>query len=108
MAIPDAGLIVEVWNHDGIVLLDLSGELTATETPALLDADETVIRRSAGNLQLGLRHVTFIDSAGLEALIQARERATTAELPMQLLGLSVRVRRLLEITGLKGLFDVIE
>lgn len=104
----EAGLTINVWSHDGIVLLDLSGSLTSLEGPALLDALETAILRSARNLQLGLRNVTFIDSSGLQALVRVRERAAAAELPLQLLTPSVRVRRILEVTGLKRAFDLVE
>ena len=108
MAILEDGLVVEVMDHDGLVLVALSGELTAEEAPVLLDAITGLVAASPRNLQLGLRGVTFMDSGGLQALIRARQQASDAGVPLQLLGVSRQVRTVLEVTNMVGVFDVVD
>lgn len=108
MTIVGDGVVLEVVDHDGFVLVEVAGELTAEEAPPLLDAAGRVIDTSPRNLQLRLQHVTFMDSGGLQALVRVRQRAAAAGVPMQLVGLSRAVRRVLEVTNMVGVFDVVE
>ena len=108
MAIIDEGITIEVMDHQGIVLVEIAGELTALEAPELLSAVGDVLAASPRNLQLGLRFVTFLDSGGLQALLRARALTQAAAVPLQLLGPPRRVCRLLEVMNLTGVFDIVE
>ena len=107
MTTVESGLRTEVMDHRGLVLLELIGELTALEGPELADVIDAVLERTPRNVQLGLRSLTFVDSGGMRALVQARHRALAANVPMQLLGPTPRFRKLLEVTGLDGVFDIV-
>jgi anti-anti-sigma factor len=96
-----------VMDHHGIVLIEITDELTALEAPDLLDSVSKVLAAAPRNLQLGLVGVTFMDSGGLQALVRIRAMAHDAGVPMQLLGPTPRVSRLLEVVGLAGVFDTI-
>jgi anti-sigma B factor antagonist len=100
--------LIEVLDHGGIVLVNLSGELTSTEATDLRSAVDLVLEKSARNLQLGLAEVVFMDSGGAQALIRVREKASASGVAMQLLGPSPQVHRVLDVTGLAGVFDIIE
>jgi anti-sigma B factor antagonist len=104
----ESRLIAEVLDHRGIVLLRLSGELTSTEATAVRTAIDAVLEAPARNLQLGLAGVSFMDSGGAQALLRVRDRVSAAGVPLQLLGPSRPVRRVLDVTGLAGVFDIIE
>lgn len=107
MTLVEPGLTVEVLDHRGVVLLELAGELTAEEMPALLDAVDAVLLTDPRNVQLGMASVTFMDSGGLQALVRIRQKVASAGVPMQLLGPSRSVRRILDITNMGGVFDVV-
>lgn len=108
MSTVDEGLTIEVMDHQGIVLLALSGDLTGVEAPAFLEAIDAALERRPRNLQLGMLSVTFMDSGGVQGLVNARERVLAAGVPMQLLGVSKHVDRVLRVTHLRGVFDIIE
>jgi anti-sigma B factor antagonist len=95
-------------DHHGLVLLEVAGELTAVEAPDLLDAVGEALAASPRKLQLGLAGVTFIDSGGIQAIVRIRNMTQPAGVPLQLLGPSRPVRRVLDVSGLAGVFDIID
>jgi anti-sigma B factor antagonist len=108
VAILEGSAAVQVMDHHGIVLIDVAGELTALETPSLLTAVADALATSPRNLQIGLAGITFLDSGGLEALVRIRAAAGSAKVPLQLLGPTARTHRLLDVSGLAGVFELIE
>ena len=88
-----------------IVWHDLSGirHVIATGEIDLTNAPELAAALDAPHLMVDLRRVTFLDSTGLAALVQARESAVSFELTASRI-----VRRLLEITGLLEVLDTAE
>jgi anti-anti-sigma factor len=70
-------LVVESSTHDDVTVLTLSGELDLASTPIL--ERELTAAESAGakKILIDLAAVGFMDSTGLQALLRARERATT-------------------------------
>ena len=69
---------VSIVQVDGHAKVRVTGELdlaTATELRHRLDA---VIAAGTGDLDLDLSEVTFLDSSGLVALLEARRRCTTS------------------------------
>jgi anti-sigma B factor antagonist len=68
------------------------------EVDRLLAGDE--VRR----LTIDLAQIRFMDSAGLGALLSIRERAEGLGIEMTLANPSRPVRRILEVTGMGGVF----
>jgi anti-anti-sigma factor len=96
-------LITEVVDHVGVIRV--SGELEAMEAQKLTECAAGLLGDGARSLVIDLADVTFMDSSGLNALIEARSRAE-----MQLGTVTVRnptsfVQRLLHITGLELLCE---
>jgi anti-sigma B factor antagonist len=92
------------WNidieDDGTTLaVRASGELDMTTAPELLDAFE----RANGHSELvcDMTGITFIDSSGVNALVELRRRRQES---FRLAGASEPVERLLELTGTAGWF----
>jgi anti-sigma B factor antagonist len=62
----------------GAVILHVDGEVDILTAPRLAAQLALVIRRRAGDVIVDLRAATFIDSAGLHALLSARRRLIRA------------------------------
>lgn len=107
MTLVEPASTVEVMDHHGVVLIGLAGELTAAQMPTVLEAVEAVLASRPRNVQLGLAGVTFMDSGGLQCLVRVRQRVAGARVPMQLLGPSRAVRRVLDVTNMAGVFDAV-
>lgn len=83
-------------------------ELDVSTADGILRVTETALTTatSAKRLVIDLSGTSFIDSAGLGALLTMLNAARVRGIPMHLQGLSPQLRRLLEITGLTPVFDV--
>ena len=95
----------EVVDHDDAIVIHVSGEIDTLTAPAL---SEQLSRRlpAAPLVVLDLSAVTFLGSAGLAALVAAKEDAAQRGAVLRLVCGSRIVTRALEATGLLGLFDV--
>lgn len=82
----------------GSVCLHLAGELDFATCPlfeqALKEAQD-----DASVVSIDLQELTFIDCAGLAAIVHAATRAAAIETRLILVGATGQVERLLELTG---------
>ena len=92
---------------NGIVIIDLSGQITLGDASAAL-RDE--VRDQSGHgfkkILLNLADVTYIDSAGLGKLTAAFTSVKNRGGELKLLNLTKRVHDLMQITKLYTVFDV--
>lgn len=72
-------LVIESATHDGVTVLTLSGELDLASTPMLERELAAVESTGAKKLVIDLAAVGFMDSTGLQALLRARERASSED-----------------------------
>ena len=89
--------------------ITVHGELDIRTAPRLNEVLEDCFddeRVEIVSLHLG--GVTFIDSTGLRSLIRARRSAKWTERVLVLTSPSQSVVRLLEITGMDALFDIVD
>ncbi|BBG00252.1 MULTISPECIES: STAS domain-containing protein [Pseudonocardia] len=105
---PDVGEVVrfEVVEHTGgAVVVHVHGEIDTMTAPVLTErlADQIP---SASLLVVDLSRVTFLGSAGLAALVEAKEKTAGADRRLRLVCGSHAVTRALEATSLLSLFDV--
>lgn len=96
----------EAVDHgDGATVLHVAGEVDTLTAPLLTEQLEQ--RLSSGSLLvLDLSAVTFLGSAGLAALVAAKDQAQQQGRGLRLVCGSRIVTRALEATGLLSLFDV--
>lgn len=88
-------------------IVRVSGELDVESGPRLRDFLAAELTRHETACMVDLSKVTFIDSSGLHALVASLRRAQLLGRPFSLvLDSAGRIERLLEMTGLVGLFDV--
>jgi anti-sigma B factor antagonist len=92
---------------DGITVLDLSGRITLGEgSVQLRDAVRGLISKGAKGILLNLSDVNYIDSSGLGELVSAFTTAKNQGADVKLLGLTKKVKDVLQLTKLYTVFDI--
>lgn len=88
------------------VVVTAAGEIDLACSDQLLGALVDAVDRTPTPRQLccDLSGVTFIDSTGIAALVAAKHASEKAGAEMMLAGACGHVRRVLELTGVQGLF----
>lgn len=94
-----------VESRNGVAHVVMAGELDMTTVPALVEQLAHVEQDGVASIMLDLRDLVFVDSSGLHAFLQARDRAKTNGHRLILVGAGPFVRRLFEITGTEFLLD---
>ena len=102
-------LNVKTRKIDNVVIIDLSGRLTAGE-PVLLFKETLRVQVNNGVRQfvLNLGEVSYIDSSGLGALVSAYTTVRNKQGDVKLLNLTAKAKDLLQMTKLLTVFDVYE
>jgi anti-sigma B factor antagonist len=92
----------------GRVCITVGGELDLANAPALRAALESEL--SVGKrVLLDLSAVTFIDSSGLAAIVQASNGARDADAQLELAAeMCQQARRLMELTGVLPLLSLVD
>ncbi|MFI8521111.1 STAS domain-containing protein [Streptomyces sp. NPDC085481] len=95
---PTAARAPHVVRVRGDMDLDHAEELRASLMAAVAEAPR------GADIVVDLRHSSFCDSSGLNALLAARQEATESGHRLRLAAPSHQMVRLLELTGSMGLF----
>lgn len=99
-----AGLDIAQFSGPGYRGCRLTGEVDFTSTGPVQSTLAAMILPGGGTVLVDLTAVTFIDSTGLGALVQANRIARERDTRL-LLVTSPAVRRLLAVTGLDQVLD---
>ena len=91
---------------DAAPVLAVSGDLDISGVDEFLDHAERLVDAGAAEIEVDLGGVTFIDSSGLGAMVRLQRTATAAGRQLWLSNVPRPVTRILELTGLTGLFTV--
>jgi len=92
-----------------VTVLDVSGRITLGEgSSALRDALRDQVSKGNRKILLNLGDVTYIDSSGIGELVSGFTTVANSGGTLKLLGLTKRVKDLLQITKLYTVFDVHE
>ncbi|MBX6768477.1 MAG: STAS domain-containing protein [Actinomadura rubrobrunea] len=89
---------VHLMHHDRCTLVRVRGEIDVVTRPRFEQAMFEVID-TGGPMIVDMRQVTFCDSTGLNAVVAANRRAIERGVPIALVALPPRVRRVFRITG---------
>jgi anti-sigma B factor antagonist len=84
---------------DDVAVVRMSGELDLTGADALLTSLEPAVELAGRAVVVDLREVTFVDCAGLSALVDARTAISQRGIELVLAAPSRPVGRLLSLTG---------
>jgi anti-sigma B factor antagonist len=88
-------------------VLALSGEFDLSVEPQLTAALERVVTAGESIVVLDLRALTFIDSTGIRALIEAQHRCATARCPLYVVSGPPEVRHVLALCGVEERFALL-
>ncbi|MFY9932688.1 MAG: STAS domain-containing protein [Streptosporangiaceae bacterium] len=84
---------------DGGTVVAISGEVDVCTEAPLQQSLLRIIRECGAKLMLDMSGVSFIDCAGLRALLLTRRRAEMRGVFLRLIATSAAVRRVIELTG---------
>ncbi|MFE2142295.1 STAS domain-containing protein [Streptomyces sp. NPDC059456] len=102
------GMWVGVDGDGERIVVHVGGEMDIDRAPMLYDALHAVITQTDGpnEIVLDLAELSFCDSSGLNALIQARHTADEHGKRITLRAPQPQFLRLLQITGADSLFPI--
>ena len=83
-----------------------AAEIDLTNAESLRDALLSALNEGARGLVVDLTTTTFIDSAGVTALVRASRRATATEATVRLAVTAPAVLRVLNLVGIDQLIEV--
>ena len=92
----------------GVTVLDLEGRLTFTAGADMSRRIQALLVGGATQLVLNLEAVSYVDSAGLGAMIEAFTVARQKGVRLTLLNPTERTRHLLEFTGLARIVETFD
>ncbi len=89
-----------------VSVVDLSGRITIGEGDMVLrERVQELLENGQGQILLNLEKVPYMDSSGIGELVAGYKRAKKKSGTIKLLNASARVRKLLELTRLDGVFE---
>jgi anti-sigma B factor antagonist len=100
-----ARLRLSTRKHDEIVAVAVAGELDIATTPALKSYLHKILLADPGQVIVDLGGVSFIDAAGLGALVTLKERAERQHAALRLADVPAAILRLMKVTRLDSHFD---
>jgi anti-sigma B factor antagonist len=101
--------IVKTRQIDGVAVVDVSGRITLGEgSSSVRDSLRELIGKGEKKILLNLSEVSYIDSSGIGELVSAYTTISNQGGTLKLIGLTKRVKDLLQITKLYTVFDVHE
>ena len=93
-------------HKDRLIVLPLDGEIDLNVLPDVTTALNGMIAKKPQQLVVDLSRVTYIDSAGVAALIQAMQGVEAYGGKFALAGLQETVRSIFEISRLDQVFQI--
>jgi anti-sigma B factor antagonist len=94
-----------VWSGQTAVVT-AAGEVDLTNAEGLRDVLLTALNAGALGLVVDMTATTFLDSAGVTALVRASRRATATEATVRLAVTGAPVLRVLNLVGIDQLIEV--
>ena len=88
---------------DGTVIVDLRGELDIAVNDALRDVLLDITRQRPPRVVVNMRHVVFVDSTGMGALVAGYNAAQAAGVGFEVHQLAPFVEEQLRVAGLHAL-----
>lgn len=100
---PEQHLQIATQRDTGTAVVRASGELDAYTSDQLARTMATLVASGASAVELDVADLLFVDSAGLRAILAARDEAVRGGVSFELAGAREQLVKLLELTGLSEL-----
>src|SRR5437867_9546695 len=98
-------LKIHARNFGNVVFLCMQGQITNGETETLRNAVHS--QSNVSTIVLDLAQVSTVDAGGLGVMLELREQVQSKGIGFKLMNVSKPVGRVLEITRLDSVFEVI-
>ncbi|MDY7107431.1 MAG: STAS domain-containing protein [Planctomycetota bacterium] len=99
---------IKEQKHGAVLVLRPEGPLVREDGEALKTRALEAIRRNFGRVVIDGSSVSYVDSGGLEALLDLNEELATGGRCLKLCALTETVREVLDLTELAPQFDLYE
>lgn len=99
-------ITIDVRQHELLAEIDVGGEIDAYTAPELRAKLFPISEKKNIKMVVNLTNVTYMDSTGLGVFVGVFKNVRKQEGKFQIIGLSQRLRRLFEITGLSEIIDI--
>ena len=100
------GLVLCVGPAGDGTVVSVSGDVDICTVTALEDVLRRTMRERSPRLLLDLSEVSFMDCAGLRAIVMIRRHAQLRGGSVRLIAVSAAVRRIVDLAGARDLFPV--
>ena len=97
---------IETSRQGSTVVLKLHGFLAGADAEAIREHLGTLPQSDAAGVALDVSGVLFVDSRGLETLVEAAEQAIRDGRTLRLLGQNPKFYEILDLTELTSLFEM--
>ena len=99
-----ARLHLSTRRNDGTVTVTVAGELDVAAAPGLKSYLHKILAADPGRIIINLSRVSFIDAAGLGALVALRNRAEQQHTALLLADVPAAMSRVMKLLRLDGQF----
>jgi anti-anti-sigma factor len=99
-------LVIEVLRDGNAATVRIEGEVEFATAPRLRSTLLELAQHGASPVIVDLAGVSFLDSAGISLLVQAKKRFSATGSDLVLRTPTASVFRVLEISGVTGLFQI--
>jgi len=106
MSDPQESISITTRREGDMAVVEVSGELDLHSSSDLANAISQALDASPSEIGIDAAGLSFADSAGLRALLLARNDAEARGVPLRLVKVSDPLGRLLEMTGLREILGV--
>lgn len=99
-------LKIDYHEYDNRNVVRVDGEIDAYTAPKLREVLIPMTEKQGASTIIDLSHVSYMDSTGLGVFIGALKSVNAHNGTMKIIGLTQRVERLFNITGLAEVIDI--
>ena len=96
---------IQEQQHGAVTVLKPQGPLIQADAEQFKMAFSAAVGQSLGRLVVDVSAVPFVDSRGLEVLVEANSYLAQSGQAMRLCGANETLREVLDLTGLTSLFE---
>jgi len=97
---------IDVTEKDSVLAVTVSGEVDAYTAPKLRESIFPLSEKENVKMEIDLTEVSYMDSTGLGVIVGVFKSVRSNNGEFRLVGLSDRLKRLFEITGLADIIDI--
>ena len=101
----NGSILVTIDDRNDITRIAPTGELDMANVPAFEEILRASEKAPGSVIMLDLRDITFMDTSGLHAFLEARDRSRGNGHRLLFVGASPSVRRIFEASGMASVLD---